>query len=270
MSRRYLIESSVVRPVLGFGSSAQAKEIRTATDGAELWSSTYLRMEFIRGVVCAMARMAAVVRNFDNCTQAFAYLSNDFSTRDVKVYAQVAGLLLDRSVPKTTAAWAETIASEALKILRRFDALLTRRIRNRSHCQIGGGKPEIDYNTLINDLNSYCRDFLVPVPDCEINAWLDLANSASDAPSLLKLLAEAKIASIDHMADMKMNKTHITCRECVRLSDAVIALEQPQSITLVYSDNSFNHLCPALNKPGLQIPSAVAAERAANSDVPPL
>ena len=39
MSKRYLIESSVVRSVLGFGSSAQAKEIRVATDGAELFPS---------------------------------------------------------------------------------------------------------------------------------------------------------------------------------------------------------------------------------------
>ena len=217
-----------------------------------------------------MAQMAVVVRNFDTCTQAFSYLSNDFSVRDVKVYTQVAGRLLDMSVPKTTATWADTIASEAIKILRRFDTKLASRTRNRSHCQIGGGKPKIDYNTLIDDLNSYCRDFLTPVMDCEVNAWLDLANSRSDASTLIKSLRGAGLSSVDQMADLKANRTHLTCRECVRISDAVIALEQPESITLVYSDNAFNALCPALNKPGIQVPSPVAAERSADPNVPPL
>lgn len=270
MSKRCLIESSVVRSVLGFGSSAQAKEIRAATDGAELWSSTYLRMEFVRGVVCSMAQMAIVVRRFDTCAQALSYLSNDFSVRDVKVYLQVAGRLLDMSVPKTTTAWADTIASEAVKILRRFDKKFPSRIRNKSRCQIGSRNPKIDYDTLIDDLNSYCRDFLTPVTDCEVNAWLDLANARSDASALIKVLMGAAITSVDQMADMKANETHVTCRECVKISDSVIALEQPESVTLVYSDNAFNALCPALHKPGVQVPSAVAAERAANPDVPPL
>jgi len=216
-----------------------------------------------------MARMAAAVRNFDDCTQAFAYLSQDFSVRDMKVYVQVAGMLLDKSVPKTTTAWAETIAREAVQFLRRFDKKFASRLRNRSRCQIGGGKPEIDYNTLVDDLNSYCREFLTPVTNCEVGTWLDLANSRSDASSLIKTLA-GTIKSVEHLADVKANKTHITCRECVKISDAVIALEQPESITLVYSDNAFNALCHELGKPGLQVPSAVKAERDANPNVPPL
>jgi hypothetical protein len=270
MPKRFLIESSVARSAIGIGSPAQIEAVSAATDKGHLTSSTYLRMEFIRGMICAMTQMAAVIRNCDTCEQASSYLSQDFSTRDMKVYVQVAGMLLDRSVPRTPTAWAETIASEALRLLRRFDRVLKNRIKNKSACQIGGGNPEVDYDTLIDDLNAFCREFLAPVQDCEINGWLDLTDPQSEACLMTDRLASAKIAAIDQLRELRSTARHITCRECSKIGDAVIALEQPNTAPLVYSDNAFDTLCADLSKPFVKIPSVVTLERGANPDLPSL
>ena len=43
-------------------------------------------------------------------------------------------------------------------------------------------------------------------------------------------------------------KSHVTCKECKKIGDAVIVMEQPPSFYLAASDKDFPTLCTALDK----------------------
>lgn len=145
-------------------------------------------------------------------------------------------------------------------------------IKNKSKCQIGGRRLSIDYYTLIDDLSAFSKEFQEPINDCEINDWLALRDPRSGATSLIHALRESGISVVDHLRGYEEKKPvqHISCTQCVKIGDAVIALEQPSSATLVHSDASLDQLCPALNKPHVKVDSIVGVERDADSDIPPL
>jgi hypothetical protein len=64
-----------------------------------------------------------------------------------------------------------------------------------------------------------------------------------------------------HLEKYAEDGTHITCKECERVGDAVIALEQTKGFTLLHIDKSFDVLCTARKMPHQKIPSLRAAER---------
>lgn len=270
MPSRYLIESSIVRSVIGVGSKAQAALVANQVGANRMSSSTYLRMEFVRGAICPMAEMAAVIRNSDSIKYAMNFLSNTFKVRNAKIYVVVAGILLEKSIPRTPKAWAETVASEAIKWLRRFDAKLKDRTRNYCACERGGWTFEIDYNRLLNELSMACLEFKEPVANCGVNRFLDLGNSKSEASQLIAKIPPKGVLAVDELRELQKAQMVISCGECKKIGDAIIALEQPRSVHLLYSDKAFDTLIAATGTTGTKVPSPVAAERAANPRLPSL
>ncbi len=99
--------------------------------------------------------------------------------------------------------------------------------------------------------------------DCEVNAFLRLERDRSDSSKLLADPKCATLKSIAKLSEFKKAGKWITCRECARIGDVIIALEQPSSWCLVHVDGDFHHLCHALGRRHKQLPSVIAADKKA-------
>ncbi len=77
---KYLIETSAVRPALGNSTAAHNQHFAEQVQGGSLWSSTYVRMEFIRRWFCDMVRMALTIAQCDDVAgRPCVILEQDFS-----------------------------------------------------------------------------------------------------------------------------------------------------------------------------------------------
>lgn len=259
---KYLVETSAVRPALGSSTTAHNRHFAAQVEGGSLWTSTYIRMEFIRRWFCDLVRIALTIEQCDDVADALVLLEQDFRPRSVKgTLAGIARLLQETGAIRNRRMAAEEVASAAVRWLKLFDKVFPGRIPNRCRCQIGGQTPQVDYNRLLDDLRAFYESFLTPVTDCEVNAFLDLGNPRGRTAVLLKDARVRRLAVGRRLADLRDHATWVTCKECSAIGDPVIALEQPPSWRLVHLDASFNDLCRARGRPHKQIESVKAIEQ---------
>ena len=83
-AKKYLIESSTVRSALGDAPPAHVEHLREAVRGGSLWTSVYIRMEYIRRNFCDDARMAFTIAMCTDVSSALNILEQDFKPRNVK------------------------------------------------------------------------------------------------------------------------------------------------------------------------------------------
>jgi hypothetical protein len=259
---KYLVETSAVRPALGSSTTARNQHFAEEVKGGTLWTSTYIRMEFIRRWFCDLVRIALTIAQCDEIKDALIILEQDFSPRNVKgTLAGIALFLQERGAITNTHTAAEEVASQAVRWFKLFDRVFPSRIANLCKCQIGGRTRKVDYNHLLDDLRDFYESFLTPVLDCEVNAFLDFANPRGRTATLLEDTRVRKLPVGDKLADLAEHGTWVTCEECSTIGDAIIAIEQPPSWCLVHLDNSFNELCQARERPHKQIKSVKAVEK---------
>lgn len=214
-------------------------------------------MEFIRCWFCELARIAFTIEHLDDVQDALVYLEQDFSQRRNKADIAAIGSFVKEIGPlRNCRAASEEFAGLALRWLKKFDFLFPSRITNLCGCQIGGKTPRIDYNRLLKDLHEFYASFSTPVTDCEVNAFLGLGDAKGRAARTPDDPAIPKLAK--SLSEYHQKKKWITCTECSRIGDTIIALEQPASWSLVHTDHSFNDLCRVLKKDHVQILSVGA------------
>ncbi|HVC94504.1 MAG TPA: hypothetical protein VND64_12475, partial [Pirellulales bacterium] len=228
--------------------------------GGKLWSSTYIRMEFIRRWFCDIVRVALTIDQCDDVANALIILEQDFKPRNVKgTLAAISHLLRETEAITNARTSAEEVAAHAIRWLKRFDRVFPSRVANHCKCQIGEKTPNVDYNHLLEDLRDFYETFVTPVTDCEVNAFLGFGKAHSRAEALLKDDDVRKLSVGQRLAALAQHKKWITCKECSSIGDAIIAIEQPPSWSLVHLDKSFNALCQG--RPHKQIKSATAIEK---------
>jgi hypothetical protein len=253
---KYLVETSALRPALGSPSVKHNQHFAAVVRDGDLYTSVYIRMEFIRHWVCYFIRAALYRAQCNNLANALYHLEQAFGRGPKDALSMIQQHLLGcGSLSSDTSA--EEIASLALRILEKFDSAFPKSIENSCRCQIGTRSPAVDYNSILSDLHAFHDGFLAPVQDCQINKFL---KSRKRAESLTKNEALAGLAAVKNLNDFQMRSKWITCTECRKIGDAVIALDQPASHCLVHIDQAFDKLCPALERDHKPIASAVAAD----------
>jgi hypothetical protein len=261
MTRAFLVETSAVRPALGDSTARHCAHFQEQVGAGTLRTSVYIRMEFLRRWFCDAVHLALVIDQQRDVAEALYLLEQEFRPRRLKGALAVLGKYLrDMGQFRNTRLAAEEVGHLALFWLRRFDEVFPTRIRNLCRCRIGSMTPEVNHNRLLDDLRAFRDAFLTPVTDCEVNAFLGFAAAEGRAAALL---ADERVAALPvgkKLRALHEANTWITCRECVTIGDAVIALEQPASCGLVHLDNAFNELCRARGRPHRQIQSVVAVE----------
>lgn len=258
-----LVETSAVRAKVGPTSPAHSKAFDEQTSSSVLYTSAYIRMEFIRRWICTAIEMASVISRYGNVSDALSYLEQSFSPRDVKAYiAVIAAVLESQGAISNSSASEEEFSRTAWHWLRRFDSLFPSRIQNRSHCKRGNksfqGK---SFATLTEDLAAFYKDFSTPITDCEVARFLALQNAYSNASKLLRVASSDEVKCLKSLEKYAQQGHPITCKECERIGDAVIALEQTKSYILLHVDKSFNHLCDVMGMPHKELLSLRASEK---------
>ena len=175
---KYLVETSAVRPALGSSTPAHNQHFVEQVNGGSLWSSTYIRMEFIRRWFCDMVRIALTIEQCDDVATALVVLEQDFSPRSVKgTLAAIAQILRETGTIANKRMSVEEVGTQAIRWLKRFDKVFASRTPNVCKCQIGGRTPQVDYNHLLDDLRDFYESFLTPVTDCEVNGFLQFGHA---------------------------------------------------------------------------------------------
>jgi hypothetical protein len=260
--KKYLIETSAVRAALGDSYVPQNQLLASEVEGGTLWSSVYIRMEYIRRWFCDMSRMAITISLCSDVSDALIVLEQDFKPRNVKgVLASIAMFLRERGSLSNTRRAAEEVASSAIRMIEHFDDVFPKRIPNTCHCQVGGMTPDVDYNRLLEDIHKFRESFLTPVQDCEVNAFLQLDRSRGRVATLLGDKAVRALGVGKFLEEYRGKKKWVTCKECSRIGDVVIALEQPSSWCLVHTDRSFNELSRCLDREHTLIKSVAALKK---------
>lgn len=260
--KKYLIETSAVRPALGSSTTAHNDLFREFTKDGELWTSVYVRHEFIRRWICDMVRIAIAIDHCDNVRDALILLEQDFAPRSVKgTLACVARLLQENGAIDNKRTAVEEVATQALRWINQFDNVLGKQIPNRCHCQLGGRELNVDYNHILEDLHSFYESFKAPIMDCQVNAFLEFRQLKGRTALLLANESARSLKVGENLHIYAEKQTWVTCRECVRIADAVIAMEQPPSWHLVHIDSSFDVLCEAHRRPHVRLESVIALDK---------
>ena len=259
---KYLVDTSAVRPALAASTAAHCKHFQDETKDGSLWTSLYIRMEFIRCWICELARIAFTIEHFSDVEQAMFYLEQEFSQRQNKGDIACIGSFVKEIGPlRNCHAAAEEFASLAMRWLKKFDLVFASRITNLCKCQIGGKTPNVDYDNLLPDLHEFYKSFVTPVTDCEVNAFLQIGVAKGRAEALLSDPLALKLTAVENLAKLKQKEIWITCPDCAKIGDVIISLEQPGSWSLAHVDKSFNDLCRVLKRNNKEIKSVRAFDK---------
>src|SRR5438132_12656204 len=108
---KYLIETSALEPALDLSTAKHNKHYKDSTREGALWSSTYIRKEFIRCWFCDFLHMAFVINLCTTVHEGILQLRQEFSIRKIKTYMLgVAQLLQERKADTPRMAAEELIS----------------------------------------------------------------------------------------------------------------------------------------------------------------
>src|SRR6266849_3359734 len=118
--KKYLIDSSVVPAALACSTPEHNAYVAEQVQGGALWTSLYLRMEFIRRRFCDSVRMALTISQCSSVAAALRLLEQDFKGRNLKGFiACIAEHLEHSGSMANTRAAAEELGSQALRWLKK-------------------------------------------------------------------------------------------------------------------------------------------------------
>ena len=184
-----LIETSALNVALGESAPNHIAHFQEKIGEGKLFSSTYIRNEFNNAWVKPYLQMVGVFRHYDSVDDAIAYLSEDFSSRKIKVNLRAVGKLLEaKNAGKPSDASVE-IARLAFHLQLRFDRAFKSRIRNRSKCQIGEKKLMMDFNSLMESIRHFFT-LTAQVDDCEVKEFLKQNSSRAFSNATLVALMQ--------------------------------------------------------------------------------
>lgn len=258
----YLVDTAVARAPIGDLGSLYMDYFTKETAGAKLWTSTYIRMECIRRWVLSRIRVAIYIDLYNDIGEAFIRLEQRFSSRDVKADLSTLRDYVANRGPNSPRDAAEEIGRLAVHWLRRFDRVFRSRIDCASGCRLGRRPLRADYDSLLEDLSTFYHEFTEPVTDCEVNEFLAFTSAQGRAARLLKDDRIPMLKPVGKWLDKYCSeKRTITCIECMKLGDAIIALAQQKAYTLLSTDSSFEILCEVLDRKFRQLRSPISVHR---------
>jgi hypothetical protein len=261
---KYLVETSAVPPAIGESTPAHCQHFRDEVADGRLFTSVYVRKEFIRRWVLDRIDVACRIDHFSDVPTALRDLSHDYGRKPKGTVDVIASILNEKGRIDSTRSMAKEIARLAVSILKKFDYVLRARANDSTGCKIGAHVLTVDYNHLFDDLRDFVKS-VGNVTDCPVNEFLGFSRPRGNAPRLLEVPdVQKKTEAGKHLATFAKERKWIECRECASIGDAVIALDQPPSWCLLHIDHAFKLLCVATRKPN----KPILSERAVETDVP--
>ncbi len=256
----YVVETSAVPVSLFESTPAHCRYFGEVVADGDLHTSVYIRKEFIRRWVLTYIRMAFTTDHFPDLAGALLHLNQDFGIRDVKTQNHAIAILLkQKGAISNSRSAAMELGRLAVAELKKFDRRFRARIPNLSGCLIGDQPLKVDFNRLFDDLRAFVAS-VGSTDACDVNEFLGFESNGVGA-RLLDVPEVQGTKSGKQLATLRNQKKRISCRECAKIGDAVIALEQPEEHSLVHIDKDFEILCMATGRPHTPILSERAIEK---------
>lgn len=265
MKTKYVIETSAVRGIVGPDTANHGKAVLEATADGTIYTSSYIRMEFIRRWICVAIRFTVLVNDHGSLKEALVRAEQSFSPRDVKAYlAFIAEWIGTPEVTKSETV--EELGRRIFHWIRRFDKELKSRVPNRSKCDRGESKLELtDFADILAALHGFHEAFTTDRLNCKVNQFLDLGNPNSEASKLINSISDEELENVKAIKklanDVQTKGETIRCKKCETIGDYVICLEQSKSFVLVHLDASFNTLCRKRGTSNKQVESVIASDK---------
>jgi hypothetical protein len=267
-SLKLLVETSCVPVALAESSAAHFEHFHGEIGAAELWSSVYVRKEFVRRWIRGYIEAACFVEHFESVDDALGYIQEDFSGRKVKVGMNAIRVLLrEKDALSNQKSVAKELGRMAVRKLKSFDRRFPKRIPNVCQCKIGAKTLLIDYNEFFSSLRAFVAS-IGDVQDCPVNQFLDFDRARGRARALLSNAEAAATKAGKKLQEFVTKGATINCARCAKIGDAVIALEQPASWILAHIDKDFGALCNALGRREVPIKPRRTADRDAGTAPP--
>ena len=246
--KRYLIETSAVRTAIRVTTPRHSQHFEEATRDGELSTSIYIRMEFLRRWIRCYAQMALRVDHFRNVSYAINHESESFRPRDLKTLLHLLSALFASGKELSGREASKEIVHIAVTTLYKFDRRFRSHTPNTCGCKAGGREFRPDFTNLFEDIRTFVRSWNNVEEDCGIQRFLNLGKP-SRASKLLELTEVSNDTKAGKsLAQLKHKGKAITCKDCLKIGDIVIALEQQAAWCLVHIDSAFDILCAATGR----------------------
>lgn len=262
---KILIDTSCVLFALDRGlAPAVAKQLPLPKRAAAYYTSQYLRMEFFRRWIITGIEVYFQALLTDDFDDALAYHSQSFSPREVKVVLMWAAKFGKSLPPTSSKEKVEWFGDEVLKFARAYDILFSKSVSAKSGCKLGELSLDSHCPTRAQALQDFHERFTSQDKACNLEGLFQFEKGCPRLKMVLK-------ASKEDVPDAKarraltllkkalckfiQGKLNLTCRNCSKIGDAIIAMEQPRTHTLYHTDHSFSALCPLLGKKHIAIGS---------------
>lgn len=258
------LDTSVVRPLVS-GSNTYRSHLEQ-TVGERRYISSYIEMEFMRGFVVPVLNFCDTLTFESVLTvgDALALWSQHFAVREVKTILQFISLVLqdndlDTNLPADKQRAAVRLASVIRRSVWRLHARTTNVGADPTHCSRAAIRFEIGEDDPLADMRRYAEAFndaKQHKAKCAVGRFLcerRATDSASVCTHLNSLPLNTKTESHKKLGEelrkaLEKGPEGITCQQCKKIGDAVIAITSPGDMNLHHTDESFDYLCPPLRK----------------------
>jgi hypothetical protein len=277
---QHFLDTSVLR--LKFhGTFSYREYLKGKLNTDKLYISPYVQMEFKRSYLCSIIDFYFILKmpNIYTIGDALSLWSDKFKTSELKAILQFVGVLfkshlLNVSEPKDKNKALDILGSYIIRIeirLRKSFNDIGSHITHCSRATIPFDKTEgVDKETEIRNFNTGFKDVKECRARCKIDDFFykrflaEVEQYKQLSQQLIKPDSKENkgFTKIVHVLE---SGTQIkSCKVCERIGDAVIALEMPNTMRLETLDQSFEHLCPPINKNHFKHPSQSAFIKSQN------
>lgn len=272
---KHFLDTSVVRAWL-LGTKMQRDYFRAQFDGGKCYICRFVLMEFLRSFVRSTVDFClhADMPQFDSVADALAFWSNKYKGSEHKAVEQLIASIantqmLDWGNRKDKKKIVIQLAYYVERIVLRIESSFTDTGIDSTRCARSAIKFEVDTAAAMKSLADFaisfdktadfakkCRvgEFVTKRFKTEVEAYIAAAEGLPKTnPNNGFIGVCSKLKEVITKGTLACN-----CRCCGSIGDAVIALDAPRNMRLEHIDQSFNHLCPPINQPHQEHPSASA------------
>ncbi len=269
---QHFLDTSVLRSLL-LGTQVYKQYFKSQFTDQPLYISNYVQMEMKRSYLINLISFYFVLRleTINNIGDAITLWSNRFKASELKAILQLIPQLFSTHQLNFSSSQDKEKALAILGIyIKRFELLLRKKFNNTNNDATACARAIVPLDLDLQNAAAGLKQFADEFGDvdtcrnkCQIDQFL-LVQYRSEIEQLVQIASQLPknantrgfIKIVNNLKEiLAQGAVACDCKRCVKIGDAVIALNAPRNMQLEHTDNSFDYLCPAINQPHYKHPS---------------
>ncbi len=230
------------------------RQLPLAQDGCKFWTGLYLRMEFFRVWVISGIDIYNYAKRFNSVPKALDYLGEEFSIRYVKSVLKWAAYYIKELRNKQETEEIYHFGWLVLNFALEYDNIFQKIAQPKTNCKRGQTPFDFSMPSLDKILTEFYERFNAEDHTCKLSSLLQISGTYPKLQSIMRAdLKSLKQESRKSIKDLRENIQFFitnsqtpTCKDCYKIGDVLVALDQPPNTKLYHTDYSFSALCPIL------------------------